>query len=56
LQRSRTPAPFNSIEQKQRHFTAVFFHSHLADQNQMIHFFKNFAILGGLLQVVAFGE
>jgi len=35
--------------------TAVFFHSHLADQNQMIHFFKNFAILGGLLQVVAYG-
>jgi putative oxidoreductase len=35
--------------------TAVFFHNHFADQNQMIHFLKNFAILGGLLQVVAFG-
>jgi putative oxidoreductase len=35
--------------------TAVFFHDNFADQNQMIHFLKNFAILGGLLQVVAFG-
>jgi putative oxidoreductase len=35
--------------------TAVFFHTNFADQNQMIHFLKNFAILGGLLQVVAFG-
>jgi putative oxidoreductase len=35
--------------------TAVFFHNNFADQNQMIHFLKNFAILGGLLQVVAFG-
>ena len=34
---------------------AVFFHSALADQNQMIHFMKNFAIAGGLLQLVAFG-
>jgi putative oxidoreductase len=35
--------------------TAVFFHSNLADQNQLIHFFKNIAITGGLLQVAAFG-
>jgi putative oxidoreductase len=35
--------------------TAVFFHNNFADQNQMIHFLKNFAILGGLLQIVAFG-
>lgn len=34
---------------------AVAFHNDLADQNQMIHFMKNFAITGGLLQVVAFG-
>ena len=31
------------------------FHHDLADQNQMIHFLKNLAIAGGLLQVVAFG-
>ena len=35
--------------------TALTFHSSLADQNQLIHFFKNFAIAGGLLQVAAFG-
>ncbi|UTD26115.1 DoxX family protein [Bradyrhizobium sp. WD16] len=34
---------------------ALGFHSHFADQNQMIHFLKNIAIAGGLLQVVAFG-
>ena len=34
---------------------AVLFHNNLADQNQMIHFMKNLAITGGLLQVVAFG-
>ena len=31
------------------------FHFDLADQNQFIHFFKNVAMAGGLLQVVAFG-
>lgn len=31
------------------------FHAHFADQNQFIHFFKNVAMTGGLLQVVAFG-
>jgi putative oxidoreductase len=34
---------------------AVFFHNNFADQNQMIHFLKNIAIAGGLLQVAAFG-
>ena len=35
--------------------TAVGFHSNLADLNQFIHFFKNVAMAGGLLQIVAFG-
>ena len=35
--------------------TALFFHNNFADQNQMIHFLKNVAIVGGLLQVAAFG-
>jgi len=35
--------------------TALGFHHNLADQNQFIHFFKNIAMAGGLLQVVAFG-
>ena len=35
--------------------TAFGFHHNLADQNQFIHFFKNVAMTGGLLQVVAFG-
>lgn len=35
--------------------TAVFFHRDFADQNQMINFLKNIAIIGGLLQVAAFG-
>lgn len=35
--------------------TALAFHSALGDQNQFIHFFKNIAMAGGLLQVVAFG-
>jgi len=35
--------------------TAFTFHANLADQNQFIHFFKNVAMAGGLLQVVAFG-
>jgi putative oxidoreductase len=35
--------------------TAVFFHHDFADQNTMVHFLKNVAITGGLLQVVAFG-
>src|SRR5260370_19853922 len=35
--------------------TAVFFHNNFADQNQMIHLFKNIAISGGLFQVPNFG-
>jgi putative oxidoreductase len=35
--------------------TAFGFHNQLADQNQFVHFFKNIAMAGGLLQVIAFG-
>ena len=35
--------------------TAFVFHSDFSDQNQFIHFFKNVAVAGGLLQVMAFG-
>lgn len=35
--------------------TAFAFHSALGDQNQFIHFFKNVAIAGGLLNVMALG-
>ncbi len=34
---------------------AIFFHSQFSDQNQTVHFLKNIAIAGGLLQVAAFG-
>lgn len=34
---------------------ALTFHSNFADQNQMIHFLKNVSIVGGLLQIAAFG-
>ena len=34
---------------------ALAFHTDLVDQNQLIHFFKNIAMAGGLLQIVAFG-
>ncbi len=34
---------------------AAFFHRDFADQNQIIHFLKNIAIAGGLLQVAAVG-
>lgn len=34
---------------------ALFFHNQLADQNQMIHFMKNLAIAGGLLQLAITG-
>jgi len=33
----------------------ILFHNHFADQNQLIHFLKNLAIAGGLLEVAAFG-
>ncbi len=36
-------------------FTAFAFHFALGDQNQFIHFFKNIAIAGGLLNVIALG-
>lgn len=35
--------------------TAIAFHGAIGDQNQFIHLLKNFAMAGGLLQVVAFG-
>jgi putative oxidoreductase len=35
--------------------TALTFHTAFADQNQLIHFLKNLAMAGGLLQVAAFG-
>ncbi|QGZ39471.1 putative oxidoreductase [Pseudoduganella flava] len=35
--------------------TALAFHHAIGDQNQLIHLLKNFAMAGGLLQVVAFG-
>lgn len=35
--------------------TALVFHSAVGDQNQFIHFMKNIAMAGGLLQVAAFG-
>lgn len=34
---------------------AMIFHSAFTDQNQLIHFSKNVAMVGGLLQVLAFG-
>jgi putative oxidoreductase len=34
---------------------ALAFHNKFADTNQMIHFLKDVAITGGLLQVAAFG-
>jgi putative oxidoreductase len=34
---------------------ALAFHHDFADQNQMVHFLKNIAVTGGLLQVAAFG-
>lgn len=35
--------------------TTLLFHTHFADQNQMIHFLKNVAMLGGLLYIAEFG-
>jgi putative oxidoreductase len=35
--------------------TAIIFHRNFADLNTTIHFLKNLAMAGGLLQVVAFG-
>lgn len=36
--------------------TAIAFHAHFADQNQLEHFWKNVAIAGGLLNVAALGS
>lgn len=35
--------------------TAIFFHNNLSDLNQLVHFLKNMAMAGGLLQIVAAG-
>jgi putative oxidoreductase len=35
--------------------TALTFHTNFTDQNQFVHFWKNIAMAGGLLQVIAFG-
>lgn len=35
--------------------TGLAFHHAIGDQNQLIHLLKNFAMAGGLLQVLAFG-
>jgi putative oxidoreductase len=35
--------------------TAVFFHAHFSDPNQIFHFIKNLVMAGGLLQIVAYG-
>jgi len=35
--------------------TALIFHNHLADQTQMIMFFKNISIAGGFLLLAAHG-
>lgn len=35
--------------------TGLAFHNAVGDQNQLIHLLKNFAMAGGLLQVMAFG-
>ncbi|WP_063553171.1 DoxX family protein [Burkholderia territorii] len=35
--------------------TALVFHRNFADQNQMIHFLKNWMMAGGLLQIAYFG-
>jgi len=35
--------------------TALSFHTNFADQNTMVHFLKNIAIVGGFLQVAVFG-
>jgi putative oxidoreductase len=35
--------------------TAFIFHRNIADQNQLFHFLKNIAVMGGLFQLIAFG-
>lgn len=36
--------------------TTLVFHTNFSDQDQMIHFLKNLAIMGGLLYITAFGS
>jgi len=36
--------------------TALVFHSDFSNQNEFLHFWKNVAMAGGLLQIVAFGS
>jgi len=35
--------------------TAFIFHRNIADQNQLFHFLKNIAVMGGFFQLMAFG-
>ncbi|WP_210243412.1 DoxX family protein [Mesorhizobium sp. B2-4-14] len=35
--------------------TAIFFHNAWSDVNQLMHFWKNMTMAGGLMQVIAFG-
>jgi putative oxidoreductase len=35
--------------------TAVFFHLHFNDPNQIFHFIKNLIMIGGILQLVTYG-
>lgn len=35
--------------------TTLIFHTNFGDQNQMIHFMKNLAMIGGLLYVASYG-
>jgi putative oxidoreductase len=35
--------------------TTLIFHTNFGDPNQMIHFLKNLAIMGGLLYVAGYG-
>ena len=35
--------------------TAIFFHNGWSNVDQLIHFWKNMAMAGGLMQVIAFG-
>lgn len=35
--------------------TAIFFHNAWSDVNQLMHFWKNMTMAGGLMQIIAFG-
>jgi hypothetical protein len=51
--RSTRPGPVFDRRILHRYRSAV--HANFADQNQVVHFLKNIAMTGGLLQIVAFG-